>query len=137
MASETSMHGQAKRHGVSPGNIAAQVGLMSVAQPPLEAAPTPQGYAQRQALGHGQGHNQGPGLNDGTGQVHGQGQSLMDQSRPRNETDVGADETGGSSDHPPMNLSLVRLDEIGVLLEGEVDDLLRRIFRKRLSQTCV
>lgn len=41
---------QAKRHNVA-GNIAAQVGMIPVAQPPLEAAPTPQGYAQHQAMG--------------------------------------------------------------------------------------
>lgn len=76
---------------------------MTVGQPPLEAAPTPQGYAQRKAMGRGQGQNQGPGSNEGAGQGHGQGQSLMDASRPRNaDVETGADDAAGLSDQQPM-----------------------------------
>ena len=57
---------QAKRHSnAAAGNIATQVGMMSAGQPPLEAAPTPQGYAQRQSMGHNQNQNLGSGLVEG------------------------------------------------------------------------
>lgn len=101
---------QAKRHSnAAAGNIATQVGMMSAGQPPLEAAPTPQGYAQRQSMGHNQNQNLGSGLVEGGGGLnHGQSQTLMDQSRPRNaDMDGGADDARGISEQLAMNLSQV------------------------------
>ena len=106
---------QAKRHSASAGAIAAQVGMLSAGQPPLEAAPTPQGYAQRQAVMQGQMKTQNQpqvkmeakGVPD-NGQVH----ALMDQSRPRNaDVDMIVEDGGGLSDQQrqPINLSQVRL----------------------------
>lgn len=98
---------QAKRHNAA----AMQVGIMSVSQPPLEAAPTPQGYAQRHSMGHVPVQNQGQGSSDGAGQQgHGQGQQMMDSSRPRNaDGDQGGDDMGGSAEQQPITtLSQVR-----------------------------
>lgn len=97
---------QAKRHTAA----AMQAGMMSVGQPPLEAAPTPQGYAQRHSMGHVPVQNQVSGPNDGAGQQgHGQGQQMMDGSRPRNaDIDQGADDMGGTSEQQPITLSQVR-----------------------------
>lgn len=100
---------QAKRHSsASAGAIAAQVGMLSVGQPPLEAAPTPQGYAQRQAVMQGQVKNQSQAqaTMEGIGvQDNGQGQALMDQSRPRNaDVDVLVDD----QQRQPISLSQVR-----------------------------
>lgn len=117
---------QAKRAG----SIAAQVGMLSAGQPPLEAAPTPQGYAQRQALMQGQhlSQNQAHATKEAAGgQDNGQMQSLMDQSRSRN-ADIdgivddgggGVGVGGGMSDHQrqPINLSQVRLLLCFVLLK--------------------
>lgn len=98
---------QAKRHNAA----AMQAGMMSVGQPPLEAAPTPQGYAQRHSMGHAPVQNQGQGSSDGAvqqGHGHGQGQQMMDSSRPRNaDMDQGADDICGSSEQP-ITLSQVR-----------------------------
>eukprot|EP00752_Nemacystus_decipiens_P009890 g8823.t1 len=90
---------QAKRAG----SIAAQVGMLSAGQPPLEAAPTPQGYAQRQALIKGQNQSQNQAhatMEVAGGQDNGQMQSLslMDQARPRNanaDIDGIVDDLGG------------------------------------------
>lgn len=108
---------QAKRQGAAPGNIAAQVNLLSVGQPPVEAAPTPQGYAQqRQAVIQGQNQSHGQGMKEAAvGQDGGQ-VSVMGSSRPRNaEIDGGAEDVqgggagGGMSDQKkqPLNLSQV------------------------------
>lgn len=103
---------QAKRHStVAAGNIATQVGILSAGQPPLEAAPTPQGYAQRQSMGHNQSQSLGSGLVEaagGGGINHGQSQSLIDQSRARNaDMDGGADDARGIPDQLTINLSQV------------------------------
>lgn len=115
---------QAKRYNAAAGSIAAQVGLLSAGQPPLEAAPTPQGYAQRQALMQGQNQSQNQAQAHATmeaagGQDSGQVQSLMDQSRARG-ADIegvvddggggGAGVGGGLSDQQrqPIKLSQVR-----------------------------
>lgn len=108
---------QAKRHNAA----AMQAGMLSVAQPPLEAAPTPQGYAQRHSIGHVPVpvQNQGQGSSDGAGQQgHGQGQQMMDSSRPRNaDGDQGGDDMGGSAEQQPITLSQVRCRKLPYLLE--------------------
>lgn len=103
---------QAKRHSsVAAGNIATQVGILSAGQPPLEAAPTPQGYAQRLSMGHNQSQSLGSGLVEaagGGGVNHGQSQSLIDQSRARNtDMDGGADDARGIPEQLTLNLSQV------------------------------
>ena len=102
---------QAKRHSsVAAGNIATQVGILPAGQPPLEAAPTPQGYAQRQSMGHNQSQSLGSGLVEATGGGinHGQSQSLIDQSRARNaDMDGGADDARGIPEQLTINLSQV------------------------------
>lgn len=107
------------RQGAAPGNIAAQVNLLSVGQPPVEAAPTPQGYAQqRQAMIQGQNQSHGQGMKESAvGQDGGQ-VPVMGSSRPRNaEIDGVAEDVqgggagGGMSDQKkqPLNLSQVCL----------------------------
>lgn len=106
---------QAKRQSAAPGSIAAQVGMLSVGQPPLEAAPTPQGYAQRQAVMKGQTHNQAQGMKEAAigGQDNGQVQGLMDPRSRGADIDGVIDDIagpGGFSDHQkqPLKLSQVR-----------------------------
>ncbi|CBJ26117.1 conserved unknown protein [Ectocarpus siliculosus] len=112
---------QAKRQGAAPGNIAAQVNLLSVGQPPVEAAPTPQGYAQqRQAMIQGQNQSHGQGMKEAAvGQDGGQ-VPVMGSSRPRNaEIDGVAEDVqgggagGGMSDQKkqPLNLSQFNSNE--------------------------
>ena len=116
---------QAKRHSAAAGNIATQVGIMSAGQPPLEAAPTPQGYAQRQAMGHNQSQSLGgsglvEGGGGGGGINHAQSQSMMDQSRPRNaDMEGGADDARGMPDQMAMNLSQVRYRAGHSVSDGE------------------
>lgn len=93
--------------------------MLSAGQPPLEAAPTPQGYAQLQAVtqGQNQSQNQAQAMMEAAGgQDNGQVQSLMDPSRPRNadvdgvvEDSGGGGGGGGLSDQQkqPINLSQV------------------------------
>ncbi|CAM9818779.1 unnamed protein product, partial [Ectocarpus sp. 4 AP-2014] len=106
---------QAKRQGAAPVNIAAQVNLLSVGQPPVEAAPTPQGYAQqRQAMIQGQNQSHGQGMKEtAVGQDGGQ-VPVMGLSRPRNVEIDGVTEDvqggaagGGMSDQKkqPLHLS--------------------------------
>lgn len=109
---------QAKRHSSAAAEtIAAQVGMLSAGQPPVEAAPTPQGYAQRQAVTQGQTQNQNQAqamMEAAGGQDNGQVQSLIDQSRPRNADMDGVVEDGGGAgglsdqQKQPINLSQVR-----------------------------
>ena len=92
---------QAKRHSVVAGNITAQVVMTSVSQPPVEAAPTPQSYAQLRGLGHGQIHSHGQS-SFGDGISHGgrgQGQT----------TDAAQDELRLLSDQQAMNFSQVSI----------------------------
>lgn len=93
--------------------------MLSAGQPPIEAAPTPQGYAQRQAMTQGQNKSQNQAqamMEAAGGQDNGQVQSLIDQSRPRNvDMDVVVEDGGGGvggvlSDQQKqsINLSQVR-----------------------------
>lgn len=110
---------QAKRHSSAAAEtIAAQVGMLSAGQPPLEAAPTPQVYAQRQTAtqGQNQSQNQTQAMMDAGGQDNGQVLSLMDLSRRNADVDGviedgGGGGGGGLSDQQkqPINLSQVRL----------------------------
>lgn len=109
---------QAKRQSAAPGSIAAQVGMLSVGQPPLEAAPTPQGYAQRQAVMKGQNHNQAQGLMEAAigGQDNGLVQPLMDPSRSRTtEMDGIADDVGGVGGLSDLQKQPLKLSQVRVL----------------------
>lgn len=129
---------QAKRHSSAAAEtIAAQVGMLSAGQPPVEAAPTPQGYAQRQALNQGQNQTQNQAqamMEAAGGQDNGQAQSLIDQSRPRNADMDGVVEDGGGAgglsdqQKQPINLSQVRF----VFKRARVQWLVVRIFLARL-----
>ena len=111
--------------------------MLSAGQPPLEAAPTPQGYAQRQALRQNQSQNQAHATMEvAGGQDNGQMQALIDQSRPRNaDIDGIVDDGGGGGggggvggglsdqQRQPINLSQVLL-----LLSSRMERLTRSCF---------
>ncbi|CAM9128768.1 unnamed protein product [Hapterophycus canaliculatus] len=106
---------EAKRQSAASNSIAAQVGILSVGQPPLEAAPTPQGYAQRQAVMKGQNHNQAPqGMMEAVvlGQDKGQVQPLMDPSRSRTmDIDGVVDDVSGAGGLPDYQKQPLKLSQ--------------------------